>query len=285
MDGASAIILPSLAAVLVGIAWWWIVMRPATRGAETSRAASPSLERYRSPDPGGYPIILGGVAVATAMAFLSRGSGAPLAALVISLGAFMVIRARRRNEHARLEESYAIESIRTADRALRAGIPISGVLRILADESQGTARIAFREILARDELGEELGAAVRTVLMRSPVHALRAFGLALVLQLRAGGNLADVTDRLAQSLVERMRVRRRARTIVTYSRTAANVIAVLPLIAIPVMSWLLEGYSDVLLESRGGNIVLAIASLMIVTGIVLIQRLGRLDPIGEWRAT
>lgn len=284
MEGASAIILPALAAVIVGVAWWWIVMRPAARGAETPRTASPSLERYRSPDPGGYPIIIGGVAVALAMAFMSQGSGAPMAALVIAVGAFLVIRARRRSERARQEESYAIESIRTADRALRAGIPISGVLRILADESQGTARIAFREILARDELGEELGAAVRTVLMRSPVHALRAFGLALVLQLRAGGNLADITDRLAQSLVERMRMRRRARTIVTYSRTAANVIAVLPLIAIPLMSWLLEGYSDVLLESRGGNIVLAIASLMIVTGIVLIQRLGRLDPVGEWRA-
>lgn len=284
MEGASSIILPSLAAVGVGIAWWWVVMHPAARRAETPRASSPSLERYRAPDPGGYPIIIGGVAVALVMAFLSKGTGAPMAALVISLGAFVVLRARRRAERARQEESFAIESIRTADRALRAGIPISGVLRILADESQGTARIAFREILARDELGEELGAAVRTVLMRSPVHALRAFGLALVLQLRAGGNLADVTDRLAQSLVERMRVRRRARTIVTYSRTAANVIAVLPLIAIPLMSWLLEGYSDILLESRGGNIVLAISSLMIVTGIVLIQRLGRLDPVGEWRA-
>lgn len=282
--GTPPLLLPVLAAILAGVTWWWLVMRPAARKAASAQPVSPSLQRYRAPDPGGYPIIIGGIAAALAMAFLSRGSGVPLAALVLSLGAFVVLRARRRAERARQEESYAIESIRTADRALRAGIPISGVLRILADESQGTARIAFREILARDELGEELGTAVRTVLMRSPVHALRAFGLALVLQLRAGGNLAEVTDRLAQSLVERMRVRRRARTIVTYSRTAANVIAVLPLIAIPMMSWLLEGYSNVLLESRGGNIVLAISSLMIVTGIVLIQRLGRLDPVGEWRA-
>lgn len=285
MGPAAPILLPLLAAAIVGVAWWWFVMRPAARAVQPVTPVSPSRDRYRAPDPGGHQIIVAGVATALVMAFLSRGAGVPLAVLVLSCGVFLVLRARRRNEHARQEESYAIEAIRTADRALRAGIPISGVLRILADESQGTAQVAFREILARDELGEELGTAVRAVLMRSPVHALRAFGLALVLQLRAGGNLADVTDRLAQSLVERMRMRRRARTIVTYSRTAANVIAVLPLIAIPMMSWLLDGYSDVLLESRGGNIVLAIASLMIVTGIVLIQRLGRLDPVGEWRTS
>jgi tight adherence protein B len=285
MGPAAPILLPLLAAAIAGAGWWWLVMRPAARAAHAIPAVSPSRDRYRAPDPGGYQILVAGVVTALVMAFLSRGAGVPLAVLVLSAGAFLVLRARRRNEYARQEESYAIEAIRTADRALRAGIPISGVLRILADESQGTAQIAFREILARDELGEELGVAVRAVLMRSPVHALRAFGLALVLQLRAGGNLADVTDRLAQSLVERMRMRRRARTIVTYSRTAANVIAVLPLIAIPMMSWLLDGYSDVLLESRGGNVVLAIASLMIVTGIVLIQRLGRLDPVGEWRTS
>jgi tight adherence protein B len=285
MGPAAPILLPLFAAAIAGAGWWWFVMRPAARAPGATAPASPSRDRYRAPDPGGYQIVVAGAATALVMAFLTRGAGVPLAVLVLSLGAFVVLRARRRTERARQEESYAIEAIRTADRALRAGIPISGVLRILADESQGTARTAFREILARDELGEELGAAVRAVLMRSPVHALRAFGLALVLQLRAGGNLADVTDRLAHSLVERLRVRRRARTIVTYSRTAANVIAVLPLVAIPMMSWLLEGYSDVLLESRSGNIILAIASLMIVTGIVIIQRLGRLDPVGEWRTS
>ncbi|NBX26248.1 MAG: hypothetical protein EBQ99_09425 [Planctomycetes bacterium] len=170
----------------------------------------------------------------------------------------------------------------SASRALRAGIPLSGMLQILADESRGETRAALRELLQREAMGEELEMAIRQVLLRSPLAALRAFGLALTVQLSAGGNLADTTDRLALALVERTRVRRRARTIVAYSRTAANVLAITPLVAIPILASTVDGYSTMLLDRPQGNLLLGAAAIMLVGGLIAIQRLSRIERLPDW---
>jgi Flp pilus assembly protein TadB len=109
------------------------------------------------------------------------------------------------------------------------------------------------------------------------VPALRSFGLAVVAQLQSGGNLADTTDRLSQALIERARVRRRARTIVAYSRMATQILLVLPLAAIFIMSFVLDGYAELLLHRAEGNVILGMAALMVVAGLVLVQRFGRID--------
>lgn len=232
-----------------------------------------ALERLR------LPLFMAGLAITGVLWF---GAGKPLLAAAFFAAwqvALMVLRAQSRAADALLEEQYAVEAIETASRALRAGIPLSGMLQILAQEARGEAGRAFREILQRESLGEELGAAVRAVLVRSPIPALRAFGLSLAVQVSAGGNLAETTDRLANSLVERARVRRRARAIVAYSRTAASVLAVLPLIAVALLCSLVDGYAEALLENHSGNVMLAMAMLMIVAGFAAIQRLGRIEPL------
>ena len=193
-----------------------------------------------------------------------------------------MMRSRRRRRLADQEEAFAVEAIGTASRALRAGIPVSGMLQMLADESRGQTRLAMREMMQREGMGEELASCIRSVLLASPLPALRAFGMALVVQLSAGGNLAETTDRLALSLVERSRVRRRARTIMAYSRNAANVLAITPLLAVPMLASLVDGYAGVLLDRPEGNVLLGASAFMLVMGLLMIQRMSRVDPTPNW---
>jgi tight adherence protein B len=193
----------------------------------------------------------------------------------------VIVRSRARTRRTVEQERYAVEAISGASRALRAGIPLGGMLEILAVEGRGEAGRAFREIIRRESLGEDLASAIRRVLLRSPLPALRAFGLAVIVQINAGGDLADTTDRLARSLVERGRMRRRARTIVSYSRAAATVLSVLPILAVPLMAWLVDDYLTLLLDRPAGNILLAVSAVLLVAGIASIQRFGRIDGAGR----
>lgn len=84
------------------------------------------------------------------------------------------------------------------------------------------------------------------------------------------------------SLVERARVRRRARTIMAYSRTAANVLAIAPLVAIPILASSVEGYTRILLDQPAGNLLLAAAAVMLIAGLVAIQRLSRIERLPDW---
>jgi tight adherence protein B len=231
-----------------------------------------ALERLR------LPLFAAGLGITGVLWF---GAGKPLLGAAFFATwqmALMILRAQSRSTDALREEQNAVEAIETASRALRAGIPLSGMLQILSQEARGEAGRAFREIVQRESLGEELGAAVRNVLLRSPISSLRAFGLSLAMQVSAGGNLADTTDRLAHSLVERSRVRRRARAIVAYSRAAAWVLSVTPVLAVVLMCSLVDGYAELLLNSESGNLMLALAALAIIAGLAAIQRLARIEP-------
>jgi len=203
-------------------------------------------------------------------------------ALVVALlavwgGAIWMVRVRRRHREQMQEESHAIDAIGAASRALRSGIPVGGMLDFLATESRGEAGRAFREIVQRESVGEEMPSAIRRVLLASPLTALRAFGLTLVSQLESGGDIADTADRLARTLIERRRMHRRARTIMAYTRAAATLLTVLPAIVVPMLCWLLDEYAQFMLHTRTGNTLLAMSACLLAVGTVLIQRLSRID--------
>lgn len=273
MNGLPDWLLPTIAAVVAA------AMVPLL--ARSGRGDSEGPPAQVAPTKSALPFVLAGFAIAAMVWWVGERPGPAVVALVLWQGAGAILRARRQREMAEREERHAIQAIGAASRSLRAGIPLAAMLQMLADESEGRTRQALREVVQRESLGEELSSAIRQVLLRSPLASLRAFGLALVVQGSAGGNLADATDRLAMSLVERGRVRRRARTIMSYSRNASRVLAVTPLVAIPVLAWAVDGYTRVLLDRPEGNLILAAAAIMLTLGLLTIQRMSRIEPLPE----
>lgn len=275
IDPASSLVVPALAAAVALLAWSVVMLwssSPKTPGTGSKRSRTARSAQRRSL----LPLAIG-LAIAGA---LWIGLDQPLLAagfLVVWTGATRLLRSRGEREVEGRELQFAVEAIATAGRALRSGIPMTGVLRILADETRGQTQAAFQEVVARESLGEDLASSIRAVLLPSPIPSLRAFGLALIQQISAGGNLSEVTDRLARSLVERERIRRRIRTILAYGRAAAIVLAITPLIAVPLLCNLVDGYSALLFESPRGQALLFIAALMLVVGGISIQRLTVVD--------
>lgn len=267
--------VPALAAAVTLLAWSVTLMRASARRRRVSQQEHGSRSSPRK-----LPLTL--IAALAIAAVLWGVLDEPLlssATLVALIGVSRLLRVRRARRVEDEELRHAVEAIGTAGRALRSGIPMAGVLRILADETRGTAREAFREVLARESLGEDLASGIRGVLLRSSVPALRAFGLALIQHVSAGGNIADVTDRLAQSLVERTRIRRRTQTILAYGRSASFALALTPLVAVPMLCELVDGYAQLLLDTPTGHALIVSATVLLVLGTVTIQRLSNVDPI------
>jgi len=273
-------LVPFLTAVIVLMAWIFFML-PALQRAKP--ATKEILEPIQIKKTNVNFALIGGVVLAGITWQISRNPSLAFAVFVVWYGANVIVRSRNQQKQTQREEQYAIEAIGGASRSLRAGIPMSGMLHILAVESRGETQAAFRQIVQRESMGEELVVAVRRVLLQSPMASLRAFGLALMIQVAAGGNLADTTDRLARSLIDLDRVRRRAKTIVAYSRAAASVFVLLPMIVVPLMCALIEGYREFLLDGKSGNAILGFSIILLVLGLVMIQRLSRIESLREWK--
>ena len=273
-------LVPFLTACIVLMAWIFFML-PALQRAKP--ATKEILEPIQIKKTNVNVALIGGVVLAGITWQISRNPSLAFAVFVVWYGANVIVRSRIQQKRTQREEQYAIEAIGGASRSLRAGIPMSGMLHILALESRGETQAAFRQIVQRESMGEELVVAVRRVLLQSPMASLRAFGLALMIQVAAGGNLADTTDRLARSLIDLDRVRRRAKTIVAYSRAAASVFVLLPMIVVPLMCALIEGYREFLLDGKSGNAILGFSIILLVLGLVMIQRLSRIESLREWK--
>lgn len=283
----SASWLPAIAAITVAVTVFVIANR--TAAAETAAAVTPALPPTPAPMPAAdaqgrsaLPLqgpMLGviGIVIAGALWILANRFGLALGFLGVWYTALTILRARARSKQEIAEEGHALSAIHIASRALRAGIPVTGMIDILAKDARGQAGSAFREIKQREELGEEMTDSVQRVLVKSSQPALRAFGLVLLVQLTAGGNIADTADRLARSLVERGRIRRRARTILTYGRTAAIVLAMLPAVVVPILCVNLEGYAGFVFDRPAGNLLLAICTVLVAGGMSIVHRLSQIE--------
>ena len=200
------------------------------------------------------------------------------AVFAVGYGAISLYRRRRLRLREAVEERHALSAIETAGRVLKAGIPLPGMVDLLAKDAGGEAGDAFREIVKRGELGEDLAASIERVLLRSGRPEIRAFGLALMVQLEVGGNLGDTTDRLVRALVDRGLIRRRSRTILAYGRLAGSILAMFPLLVVATMSASIDGYFNFLVDEPMGNLLLAVASGLIVIGMLSLESLARIEP-------
>ncbi len=220
-----------------------------------------------------------GVAVISAITWAVTGRELlGFAVFAVGYGAITLLRRRRLRLRDEIEERHALGAIETAGRVLKAGIPLPGMIDLLAKDASGEAGEAFREIVKRGELGEDLATSIERVLLRSVRPEIRAFGLAVMVQLEVGGNLADTTDRLVRALVDRGLIRRRARTILAYGRIAGALLTVFPVMVVLAMGASIDGYFDFLFDRPMGNLLLAIAATLIVTGMLSLERLARIDP-------
>ena len=202
-------------------------------------------------------------------ATIAFGSGFAVATLLRRSG-------RRRAEVQ--EGRNALAAIETATRVLRAGIPMPGMLEVLARDAEGESGVAFREILRREGLGEPLADSIRSTLLQSRLAELRAFGMALLVHVEVGGNLVDICDRLGKTILERGRIQRRAEAIVTYGRIAGGVLSIAPFVVVPIVGASIDDYFDLLFNRPIGNALLVVSLVMVIVGTFMIQRMTQVIP-------
>lgn len=278
--------VPLLSGLFAMAIWYWAIVMPARR-AERARAAA-DVDRPAAPLPPAErhwierrAFNFAGIAAWLAVTLLGGSEGLAFASFAVAFGTVSVMRSRIRAQRAEREERDVLEAIGTAAVGLRAGIPLAGVLQILASESRGEPGRAFREVARRESMGQDFSGAVERVLVGSRLVALRMFGLALLVHASAGGNLSAAADRIARSLIDRARMRRRTRTILSYGLFAANFLAVAPVLAFLVISLQLEEYSDLMLNQPVGHLLLGVAATLVVVGLVAVRRMSSFDRLGE----
>lgn len=179
----------------------------------------------------------------------------PGIAVAILIG-FWMLTSRRIDQRNALFDRQFVESLGIAARALRAGHPLVGAFQSISEEIGDPVGTIFGEICQEQALGLDLHDSIRRVADVARNSDLKLFATAVSIQMKSGGNLADVMDSLALVMRSRIRLNRRVRVLTTESRMSRNTLIAVPPLLFLAMNILSPAYVSVMYNTLPGRAML-----------------------------
>jgi tight adherence protein B len=200
----------------------------------------------------------------------------PLPGLALSAAGPVVLWAYLRHrvgQQEKLFERQLVDALELAAQSLRAGHPLSGAFRFIAEEIKPPVGALFAEICQQQELGMATEDALRSAARTSVSADLRVLVAAVIIQMRTGGNLADMMDRVAQVVRDRMRLNRRVRVLTAQTQFSKRVLLILPILLFLGLNVVNPSYMHTLYVTFAGQCLLAGAVASMLLGAWVMNRL------------
>jgi tight adherence protein B len=195
---------------------------------------------------------------------------------VPALGIPLLVRSLIRKKLERRRKQFAEQlpdNLQVLASALRAGHSFVGALSVVVDDAAEPSRTEFRRVVADEQLGVQLEDAIRAVVRRMDNNDLEQVALVAALQRRTGGSMAEVLERVTETIRDRFELRRLVQTLTAQGRMARWIVSALPVVLLGALSVINPGYTAPLFTSTGGRIALMVASVMVVAGSLVIKRI------------
>lgn len=173
-------------------------------------------------------------------------------------------------------EHQLLDALGLATRSLRAGHPLIGAFQLIAQELPAPINKVFGEICQQQELGKGLDEAITRTVNRTSSEDLKFFATAVVIQLRNGGNLADMMERLTVVIRERMRLARRVHILVAQTQLSKNVLLAMPFLIFLMINLLVPEFARRLTDDGTGRAMLAAAGASMLLGAWLMKKIATL---------
>lgn len=194
-----------------------------------------------------------------------------LAGIVIV--AFWIITKRRISARTALFERQLVDALGVAARALRAGHPLSGSFQLVSEEINEPVGIIFKEICQEQSLGVDLKESLQRVARASRNPDLKLFSTAIGIQLRTGGNLAELMDTLSNVMRTRWQLHRRVRVLTAQAHFSKQILIGLPIFMFVLMNYIATDYMETLYTTWLGRMMLLVTVINIIIGSWIMGKL------------
>jgi tight adherence protein B len=158
-------------------------------------------------------------------------------------------------------------------RSLSVGHAFSEALNQVASEMPDPIAMEFRIAFEEQKLGLSTKVALDRLVERVPIPDLRLCIVAMHIQRETGGNLAEILERVANTIRDRFKLMEDFRTMTTSSRASAWILCGLPFALVFLLSTINPDYMSKLLYDPRGHIVIGVAVVLQLIGMLLIKKI------------
>jgi len=234
------------------------------------------LRRADLPLTGAQALTMTAGIVLITIAFVIVLSKNIILAAGVALGVIVVLRilvSMRVTRRETLFEGQLVDALELAARSLRAGHPLMGAFQLLSEEMSPPVSVIFAEICQRHGMGGDLEQVLRESGNESGSDDMKLFATSVAIQLRSGGNLADLMERLALVIRDRIRVHRRARVLTAQTQMSKRVLIALPIILFVVLNAINPNYMKPFYTDVRAQVMLGAGAVLLAFGTWLMGRM------------
>src|ERR1051325_4269982 len=198
----------------------------------------------------------------------------PIFAVVIgALGAFLPILhiSYKRSKRLRKFNAQLPDTLDLLSRSLAVGHAFSEALHQVASEMPDPIAAEFRIAFEEQKLGLSTKLALDRLTDRVPMADLRLCVTAMRIQRETGGNLAEILEKVAQTIRDRFKLMEDFRTMTTSSRASAWILCGLPFALVFLLTFINPEYMSKLIYDPRGHYVIAASIVLQIMGMLLIK--------------
>lgn len=220
--------------------------------------------------------IVGGIVASLVAAIVLQSLWGLLVGLAAPFVMRFLVTRRVRKVRAAFDEQLP-DNLDVLAGAMRTGHSIMGALSVMVESADEPSKSEFRRVLQDEQLGVPLDDALMVMARRMESQDAEQVALVMRLQREAGGNTAEVLDRVAETIRGRMELRRLVQVLTAQARISRWILTGLPLFVLVALVFTGGDYLDPLLHRTIGQVFLVLGVILVMIGSYSIKRISKLD--------
>lgn len=206
--------------------------------------------------------------------------GSPISGIALSFGLAAALRAwvrRRSGEKKKRLQEQLPEALVLVANALSSGASLVQALEHAVRESRPPISEELGRVVDEVRIGVGLDDALGGLNERITMPELESIVVALTMQRRTGGNLAELLMSGADMLKDRARLKGQLLAETSQARFSGKVVGFLPVIVLGITFLIDPGYLSPLFETATGLFLLGLAAAAEISGFAIINGLLKID--------
>ena len=196
----------------------------------------------------------------------------PLAAMGGGVIPLMWLLMRRRGRFKKFAKQLP-DALELIGRALRSGHSLSQGLHVVVEEMPAPIGAEFGRAYEEQNLGVPIESSLKNMLKRMPNMDLKFFVTAVAIQRQAGGDMAEILDKISYIIRERFKIMGQVQALTGEGRISGIVLMALPIVLFFAVYYLNPDYVMLLFTEELGRKMIAVAAVLQVVGAVTIKKI------------
>jgi tight adherence protein B len=184
--------------------------------------------------------------------------------------AWLLMRRRRRFKKFAKQLPDALELIA---RALRSGHSLAAGLHVVVEEMPEPISQEYGQAYEEQNLGVPIEQALKNMLVRMPNLDLKFFVTAVAIQKQAGGDMAEILDKISYIIRERFKIMGQVQALTGEGRISGVVLMGLPIALFFAVYYLNPEYVLLLFTEDLGRKMIGVAAVLQVLGAITIKKI------------